>query len=145
MYVSTNFAVHMTICHGICRNALGWARDERDEGPTLRRRQLAGRLNYRIQRAITELCEIMGFPVELPPVRILQIRDTVSAPALPDRTGKRLTQPVFQHPPHEVGIRIGGQPQSYRHRLELPAISSLAPTSSCGDNKLKKATGCVPL
>ena len=33
---------------------------------------------------------------------ILQIRDTVSAPALPDGTGKRSIRPVFQHPPHEV-------------------------------------------
>jgi hypothetical protein len=26
----------------------------------------------------------------------------VSAPALPDGTGKRSIRPVFQHPPHEV-------------------------------------------
>jgi hypothetical protein len=53
----------MTIRHGICRNAIGCARDGREEDLALRRGQFSGKLNLRFQRAVAELCEIMGFSV----------------------------------------------------------------------------------
>src|ERR1700704_826554 len=63
VHIEHKLCVSMTISHGIRWNAIGCACNEPDQDLALRRGQLASELDHRIQRAIAEFCEIMGFPV----------------------------------------------------------------------------------
>jgi hypothetical protein len=97
MYVKYELCVAMTIFHGMCRNAIGSARDSAMKISHCGEGQLADRFNYRIQRAIPELCEVMGFQLSSCGADSTISRYCVSSLfCLMERENDSI-RPVFQH------------------------------------------------